>query len=121
VLFRKKPRLSSNVENVYSRSTMYIRFLSDTTTEHFDSCLYSTRFMIGRNAYCVDVRVASKQTTMCIVYTSVSFFIFRLPVDRLEVSTVAENYIRYGNGKWRYFYTVQLSLTVVNGSTSGYE
>ena len=37
-------------------------------------------------------------------------------VYELEVSTVVENYIRYGNGKWRYFLTVNCSLTVVNGN-----
>ena len=34
----------------------------------------------------------------------------------LEVSTVVKNYIRYGNGKWRYFLTVNGSSTVVDGN-----
>ena len=33
----------------------------------------------------------------------------------VEVSTVVDNYIRYGNGKRRNFLTVNGSSTVVNG------
>ncbi len=43
------------------------------------------------------------------------FDISLMPLACLEVSTVVDNYIRYGNGKRRNFLTVNGSSTVVNG------